>query len=115
MKRIEKNDLIRPWKKLHCLSLGAKNEHFVLNAIWNIHLFNTNVKVEGGPIEFCLVHCVDYNGLATLIDRFLDIMVDGRVFPCALDIKSMSNPSTLKCIYYLLYLIFYSVILDKGE
>jgi hypothetical protein len=50
------------------------------------------VKVERGPILVC---CVDKKWLVTSIDGFLNFTVDGKVFPCALEILNMSSPTTL--------------------
>jgi hypothetical protein len=33
--------------------------------------------------------------LVTSVDGFLDLRIDGNVFPCALEIKTMPSPTTL--------------------
>jgi hypothetical protein len=50
---------MKPLAKRHYLRLGAQNEHNVLMAVCNIHLYDKIMKVERGPIEFGLVFCVD--------------------------------------------------------
>jgi hypothetical protein len=61
---------MKPLAKRHCLRLGSLNEPNVIKAVWNIHLYDENVKVEQGPIEFGLVHCVAKNGWPHLLMDF---------------------------------------------
>ena len=86
---------MKPLAKRHCLGLGAVNGSCVLQAVKNIHIFDSNVSVQRYPLEFGLVHRTDKPWLATLVDGFLDINVHGVIHPTDLEIKTMSSSKTL--------------------
>ena len=88
------NWFMKPLARNQHLSLGSKNETYVLLALKDINMLDTDVQLEYGPVEFGLVQSKTHPWLASSIDGFVILQIDGRLKEAVIEIKSMTTVGT---------------------
>lgn len=86
---------MKPLEKGQSFCLGTLNERSVLKAIRNRHLVKRTIKVEQGPTEFGLVRRADKPWLATSVDGFMDLNIQGSIHLTDVEINTMSARNIL--------------------
>ena len=81
------NWFMKPLARNQNLSLGSKNETYVLSALKDINMLDTDAQLEYGPVEFGLVQSKTHPWLASSIDRFVILQIGGRLKEAVIEIN----------------------------